>query len=410
MSNNLPSHRRPASSRGPAPRSAHGGTRFKGGSPRAGSPARSTASGYGSHGSGGVRYRRVATRKRAHGAPAIIAALCALAVVAILAVFAFPAVSNLFDPASQSGVEPGKEVKVSIPEGTSGDGIASILAKAHVIDNPKEYYATVTKLGAEASLKPGEYLFTTAQDPESVVRQLMAGPNLEGNKLTVQEGLTVAQTAARVEETFGIAASDFVAQAKASNYVGEFPFLEGAYNDSLEGYLYPKTYTFSDTPTADEVIRAMLHQFEVETVSLDLSASPHGLNALQVVSMASLIERETAVEQERPVVASVIFNRLDAGMPLQIDAAIVYARGGGNGIVTYDDLKIDSPYNVYANKGLVPGPICSPSISSIRAVLEPAQTDYLYYVASAAGDGTHKFSSTYEQFEHDRQEYSESVK
>ena len=105
--------------------------------------------------------------------------------------------------------------------------------------------------------------------------------------------------------------------------------MEGAYDDSLEGYLYPKTYSFTDVPTADEIIRAQLDQFVTETSSLDLNAGPSGLTAQQIVTMASLIERETAVESERPTVASVIYNRLAIDMPLQIDAAIVYARGGG---------------------------------------------------------------------------------
>ena len=121
--------------------------------------------------------------------------------------------------------------------------------------------------------------------------------------------------------------------------------------------------------------------------------------------MASLIERETAVADERPLVASVIYNRLAIDMPLQIDAAIVYARGGGNQAVTYADLEIDSPYNVYKNLGLTPGPICSPSVSSIEAALHPADTDYLYYVASSAMDGTHSFSSDYNQFLKDREAY-----
>ena len=146
-----------------------------------------------------------------------------------------------------------------------------------------------------------------------------------------------------------------------------------------------------------------------ETASLNLDKGANGLSAQQIVTMASLIERETAVDSERPTIASVIYNRLDADMPLQIDAAIVYARGGGNQAVTYSDLEIDSPYNVYKNYGLTPGPICSSSISSIKAALNPDKTDYLYYVASAAGDGTHKFSSDYEQFEKDSQEYSESL-
>ena len=163
------------------------------------------------------------------------------------------------------------------------------------------------------------------------------------------------------------------------------------------------------TPTADDIIRKLLDQFVSETASLDLDKGANGLSAQQIVTMASLIERETAVDSERPTVASVIYNRLEVDMPLQIDAAIVYARGGGSQAVTYSDLEIDSPYNVYKNYGLTPGPICSPSISSIKAALNPDKTDYLYYVASAAGDGTHKFSSDYEQFEKDSQEYSESL-
>ena len=125
--------------------------------------------------------------------------------------------------------------------------------------------------------------------------------------------------------------------------------------------------------------------------------------------MASLIERETAVEDERPLVASVIYNRLDADMPLQIDAAIVYARGGGNQTVTYDDLEIDSPYNVYQNTGLTPGPICSPSLSSLEAAVHPADTDYLYYVVNDLDAGTHSFSDNDEQFEKDRQRYNEML-
>ena len=121
--------------------------------------------------------------------------------------------------------------------------------------------------------------------------------------------------------------------------------------------------------------------------------------------MASLIERETARDDERALVASVIYNRLEDGMLLQIDAAIVYARGGGSDTVTYSDLEIDSPYNVYKNAGLTPGPICSPSVASIEAAMNPASTDYLYYVVNDLEEGTHAFSNNEQQFERDRQHY-----
>lgn len=351
-------------------------------------------------------HRRPQQRRRSK-APIVFGLIAAVAVVALVALFVVPTVKNTFFPEKET-VEAGLDVSVTIPEGASGDEIASLLASNHVIEDPKEYYAAVTRANAESSLKPGSYLFKTCQDPDEVVQLLVSGPNA-GVTLTIQEGLTVAQTAQRVEECCGISADDFIAQAKASNYVSDYPFLEGAYDDSLEGYLYPKTYTFSDSVTADEIIRKLLDQFQSETASIGLEDGANGLTAQQIVTMASLIERETAVESERPTVASVIYNRLNANMMLQIDAAIVYARGGGSQSVTYSDLEIDSPYNVYKNYGLTPGPICSPSVSSIKAALNPDSTDYLYYVASAAGDGTHKFSSDYSQFEKDTEEYAESL-
>lgn len=345
--------------------------------------------------------------RRGRSRAGLAAAVFAVLALVIIAVFVFPAVKGVLAPGPS--VEAGLEVEVSIPEGASGDTIASLLAEKHVIENPKDYYAAVTKLGAESSLKPGSYILLTLQDPEDVVRQLVDGPNADTLTLTIQEGLTVAQTAQRVEQTYGISADEFLAQAKASAYAADYPFLEGAYDDSLEGYLYPKTYNLGEAPTVDQIIRACLDQFQVETASLDLGAGPQGLTAQQVVTMASLIERETAVIDERPLVASVICNRLALDMPLQIDAAIVYARGGGSQGVSYADLEIDSPYNVYEHLGLTPGPICSPSISSIEAALAPAETDFLYYVASAAGDGSHRFTADYDEFERFSQEYSESL-
>lgn len=363
-----------------------------------------------SYGSASARpvggYRRPQQRRRSK-APIFIGLVVAILVVAAVAVFVVPAVKNTFFPEKET-VEAGLDVHITIPEGASGDEIASLLASNHIIENPKEYYAAVTRANAESSLKPGSYLFQTCQDPDEVVQILVSGPNA-GITLTIQEGLTVEQTAARVEEVCGISSDEFLAQAKASNYVSDYSFLQDVYNDSLEGYLYPKTYTFSDSVTADEIIRKLLDQFKSETSSLGLENGANGLTSQQIVSMASLIERETAVESERPTVASVIYNRLNANMLLQIDAAVVYARGGGSQAVTYSDLEIDSPYNVYKNYGLTPGPICSPSISSIKAAMNPDSTDYLYYVASAAGDGTHKFSSDYSQFEKDSEEYSESI-
>lgn len=411
---------------GAQPSSRPAGKRFKSGPPLASGVQRSASSSQARRsaarpqtvrparhdsGRGAARPSRSPYNSPRRGPSPLVVVIAIVAVVAAVAgvlLFVVPAVSNFISPPTSS-VPAGQEVQVTIPEGASGDVIASRLSEAHIIDDPKKYYAAVEKLDAAMSLKPGDYVLYTGMDPEDVVRQLVEGPNVEGVKLVIQEGLTVQQTAANVEAAYGISVDEFLAQAKASNYVADYPFLEGAYNDSLEGYLYPKTYSLGDAPTADDIIRALLNQFVAETADIDYSATYNGLTFQQIMCMASLIERETAVEDERPIVASVIYNRLDADMPLQIDAAIVYARGGGSQGVTFSDLEIDSPYNVYKNKGLTPGPICSPSISSIKAAIDPADTDYLYYVASSAMDGTHKFSSDYDQFLKDREEYSGSA-
>ncbi len=204
-----------------------------------------------------------------------------------------------------------------------------------------------------------------------------------------------------------------MAQAKASNYVGEFTFLNGAYNDSLEGFLFPKTYTFDEDEvvTPDVAIRTMLKQYQSETSGVDWSNVGQGnakLTQYQVICMASLVERETAVDGERADVASVIYNRLNAGWFLQIDAAIAYALNKGD-LLTYDDLQVDSPYNTYTNYGLVPGPICSPSLSSINAVLYANWTDYYYYVASSSLDGTHVFCTNEEEFNEARDAYNQAA-
>ncbi|QWT18295.1 endolytic transglycosylase MltG [Collinsella sp. zg1085] len=295
----------------------------------------------------------------------------------------------------------GTKVEVVIPQGAGGDQIASILAKAHVIDDPKAYYAAVSALNAELSLQPGTYEFEVGQDPESVVKQLMAGSNIQGLKLTIPEGLTVKQTAAKVQEALGISADEFINQAKASNYVGEYPFLEAAVNDSLEGFLFPKTYSFSAQPSADELIRTLLNQHVDEYASFDMNAARNTIKEQYGIEMsdydflimASMIEREALDDEQRYNVASVFYNRLKIGMLLQSDATMGYVTGGP---VSAADLRQESPYNTYLNKGLVPTPICAPSLASMKAALNPASTDYIYFFITK--DLT-RFSRTHEEHE-----------
>lgn len=387
----------PAPSRQPARRPAQtGGTRFA-------QPSAAPASGRARATVQPAYARSAKPAKSKSVVPVVIAVVIAIAVIAGAAFYVFP---RLFGGAA-SFVEAGQQVTITIPEGSSGDAIASILSENHIIEEPSEYYAAVKKLNAEMSLKPGEYQFETLQDPLEVVKQLVAGPNVEGVKLTVPEGKTVEQTAVIVEQVYGISADEFVAQAKASNYAGDYAFLSEAADDSLEGFLFPKTYTFSGTPSADQVIRAMLDQYQTDVVNaLDFDAaralisSRYGLEMsdYDILKLASVVEREGLHAEQRAHVASVFFNRLAgvgdfAGRPfLESDATLMYETGGE---VTANDIQtIDSPYNSYMNPGLPPTPICSPSIEAIRATLEPTDSSDLYFFITQEEEF---FSQTYDE-------------
>ena len=347
--------------------------------------------------------------KPEHDKKKTVIAIVAIAVAVVLvlagAVFAF---TRLATPPQQQ--EQG-EVRISIPSGYGAGDIAQLLRDSGVISSTKDFVQAVSASGAEANLKPGTYTFERNTPTESIVSALVAGPEL-GVTVVIPEGLTVSQTAERVANAVEhITYDDFMAHAKASNYVGEFTFLHGVYNDSLEGFLFPKTYLFDEEATVDTVIRTMLSQFQTETAGIDWSAAAQGdvaLTQYEVISMASLVERETAVAAERPVVASVMFNRLNQGMLLQIDASIAYALNKSD-LITYEDLQVDSPYNLYLNYGLCPGPICSPSLEAIQAVIAADSTDYIYYVASPSLDGSHTFAVTYEDFEAARNAYNEAM-
>lgn len=397
-----PSHGAPSPAQAPAPHAA--GSRFAQGSHQSYAHQGSQGPTYMPQRSQGA-YARGGARppKKGSSVPVVIGVLIAIAVVAGAALFLFPRIFR----GDSANIEAGQQVSITIPEGSSGDAIATILVENHIIADSGEYYAAVKKLNAEMSLKPGDYQFETLQDPLSVVKQLVAGPNLEGVKLTVPEGKTVEQTAQLVEDAYGISADEFISQAKASAYAGDYPFLADAGNDSLEGFLYPKTYTFAGTPTADEVIRAMLDQYQLDVFdAFDFDAGRAAISATygielsdyELLTLASIVEREGLNADQRAHVASVFLNRLAgkgdfAGRPyLQSDATLMYETGGA---VTAEDIQgIDSPYNSYQNAGLPPTPICSPSSEAILATLEPTDSDDLYFYITQDEE---YFSQTYDE-------------
>ena len=334
------------------------------------------------------------------GRRVLLIAGIALALVVVLA-GGFFVVRTFVTPYEGARVEDGQPVTVVIAEGSDGQTIIRTLLDAGVIHNRKDFMRAVNEQNADQSLRSGTYTFLTGSDPAEVVRQLVSGPNTSEGQLQVPEGLTIQQTAQLVEESLGISANEFLQQAKASNYVNDYPFLKDVGNDSLEGFLYPKTYDFAGREaTADEVIRMMLSQFESEFSMLDADAARkeimdrYGLNALDYdfIKLASIIEKEALNEDDRAKVSSVFYNRLKISMALQSDATIGYVNGG------LVDTEADSPYNTYLYKGLPPTPICSPSEWALEAALHPADTDYLFFFIIEDGDySNHTFNETFEQ-------------
>jgi UPF0755 protein len=228
-------------------------------------------------------------------------------------------------------------------------------------------------------------------------------PPLQTYKILLPEGLTVKQTGEKVvESTEGnISAGEFQAAIKGGGY--PYGFLKDA-NGNLEGFLFPKTYEVTSRTSARSVVNMLLKQFQVETEHLEWRrAQSLGVTPYQVVIIASLIEKEAKVPEDRPLIASVIYNRLKMKMKLGIDATVQYALGQWKPVLTNKDLQVDSPYNTYRIAGLPPAPICNPGFESIRAALYPASTNYIYYILTGA-DGKHSFTADYQEFKRWKEE------
>ena len=331
-----------------------------------------------------------------------IGAVVVIAIILVLAIiFVMPRLMGNTG-GDRNAIAAGQEVEIVIPEGSGAGTIAQILYDDGIVESQEEFLKAMRRQDAEQSLKSGTYTLLTGSDPAEVVRQLVSGPNSTSYTITIPEGYTLSQIAALVEANLGIPASDFTAQAKVANYSGSYSFLADATGETLEGFLFPKTYDFSGKEiTSDTVIRTMLDQYATEVSQYDWTGALEQLQtrfgrnftSYDVLIVASIIERETNTPAEDGRhVASVIYNRIAYGMMLQCDSTSVYAN---NGVLTVDIVSADwdNPYNTYANYGLPPTPICSPGIAAIEAALYPDRTEDLYFFIQ--GD-YHVFSDNYD--------------
>jgi UPF0755 protein len=283
---------------------------------------------------------------------------------------------------------------VTIRQGASSSEIGRQLASAQVIRDSRLFRSALWWTGRGRDLKAGEYRFDRALTPLEVIDVLVRG-DVYTLRLTFPEGLSVDEMAKVYEShDFGKGA-DFLAAARNVKRIRE---LDDKASD-LEGYLFPETYALPRHIPAARLVDLMLDRFlAVYDDKLRARASAQGLTMRQVVTLASLVEKETGKAEERPLVAAVYRNRMKIGMPMQADPTIVYALSKAHrydGNIRREDLSLDSPYNTYKYPGLPPGPIASPGKASLEAALMPADVAYLYFVSR--NDGSHVFAQTLEE-------------
>ena len=296
----------------------------------------------------------------------------------------------------------GGTVKVVIPNGASLSAIAAELEAKGVVKHARAFVIKAEGDGYATRFKPGTYTLHRNEPYDQLVTLLSKGVNAPTVKVSIPEGTTLRQAAARVAAAVpGISAADYVDVARDEPP----PFKLQGYKSgtTLEGMLFPATYDVLPKTTAAEFVDKQLAAFDDNFSEVDLTrARKANLTAYDVVIIASMIEKESQSDGERRKVAAVIWNRLRQDMLLQIDATVQYALGKTKPVLTFDDLKIDSPYNTYKHAGLPPTPISNPGLAALKAAADPDDVPYLYYVARNDGSGRHYFSSDYDQFLRDQ--------
>ena len=330
-------------------------------------------------------------KRRSNAGPAVLGLLLVAGVLG--------AVYFIYATATRGEDEqaPNGPVNVEVVKGDTLESVSRKLEEAGVIDSAFMFETEARMEGYSTEIQAGEYTFKRGEDSDEILAKLTAGAVVPTIAITIPEGLTLEETAQTVAEQSSVSAAGFEAAARKTDY--GYAFLEDPAIKSTEGFLFPAKYEFERGVTASQIVNRLLEQYLLETQTLDIAGAKERLNLTEyeLVTVASLIEREAASAKERPLVASVIYNRLRDDMPLQIDASIHYALDKPKEELSLADLRIDSPYNTYEHTGLPPGPICSPSRQSLEAAIEPAETDYLYYVLKANGE-EHFFTDNYSEF------------
>lgn len=334
----------------------------------------------------------------------VLAALLSLVVVAVIAA----AGAGYYVLEQLKPAESGAETEFTIAPGTTSAGIANILEENGLIRNALifSYYLKYKNIGT--GFQAGTYRMAPGTEIKDIIARLNAGDTVEEEtiRVTIPEGYTVRQaTAALVQAGFSEEAllevlNDPAAFADTPIRAADIPESD-QYRFRMEGYLFPETYEFRLDISAEDAVRRIAAELDRKLAGLpadwESQLETLGRSFHEIMTIASLIEREVVADAERALVAGVIYNRLEKGMPLQIDATVQYLFDEQKERLYEKDLQIESPYNTYLNSGLPPGPIASPGFASIQAALYPEPSEYYFYVTKKDGTGEHYFGKTYDE-------------
>ena len=289
------------------------------------------------------------------------------------------------------------QVDVEIPVGSGSKQIAEILYSKGLIRSKLGFVLQEYLLGAKGKLKAGIYRLSQSESGAKIIARIKDGDILpRDNKVIITEGMTLREIADRLEQAGIVSASDFVFDAKVEKFRVKYEFLTAVPNGSLEGYLFPDTYKFFKNTSADDVINRMLQRFD-EQFKVAAQATP-GLEIHkphEVVTMASIIEKEVKTQSDRRMVSGILWSRIDHGVAMAADATTRFALSNWDKPLTINDLKTNSPYNTRTHVGLPPGPIGNPGVDTLEAAMNPTASDYFYYLS--AKDGKTIFSKTLEE-------------
>ena len=287
--------------------------------------------------------------------------------------------------------DPSLKVIYTIKRGQSFNTTAQELSQAGLFTSVTKFRFVATFYGLDKKIKAGEYLLTGDMNPEVILASLTSG-KVYLHRITIPEGYTAKQIADVVDQSGLGDAERISALCFSKRFVEKMGLPKHA--PSLEGYLFPETYLFEKNVTEEEILATMVQGFKTFfTADIQAKGKALGLSPNQVVTLASIIEKETGASFERPVISSVFHNRLKKRMRLETDPTVIYGIKDFNGNITRKDLRRRTPYNTYVIKGLPPGPIASPGLAALTAAVRPDETPYLYFVSKK--DGTHHFSQTF---------------